>query len=44
MRGHAYICTKLAELVINGQNQRILRLYNPWGNEVGNKQRHICST
>lgn len=34
VRGHAYICTKLAELEINGENQRILRLYNPWGNEV----------
>ncbi len=34
VRGHAYICTKLADLELGGQNHRIMRLYNPWGNEV----------
>jgi hypothetical protein len=32
--GHAYICTRLCEFKLNGEKQRIIRIYNPWGNEV----------
>ena len=38
VRGHAYVFTKLAILTIskNGKNEehKIVRLYNPWGNDV----------
>lgn len=34
VRGHAYIITKLAEIEIRGVFHKIVRVYNPWGNEV----------
>ena len=34
--GHAYMCTRLAELDIDGQIHRLIRLYNPWGIYVNN--------
>ena len=34
VKGHAYICTRVAEFKLNGEKQKIIRLYNPWGNEV----------
>ena len=32
-KGHAYIITRAEELVSDGKDYRLLRLYNPWGNE-----------
>ena len=32
--GHAYIITKMAEVSVYGTDHKILRVYNPWGNEV----------
>ena len=29
--GHAYMCTKLVELDLDGERHRLIRLYNPWG-------------
>jgi hypothetical protein len=34
VQGHAYIVTKAAEVVLNGRENRLMRLYNPWGNDV----------
>ena len=34
VQGHAYIVTKVAELDINNKDYRLIRLYNPWGNDV----------
>ena len=34
VQGHAYIVTKAAEVVLNGRTHRLMRLYNPWGNDV----------
>jgi hypothetical protein len=35
VQGHAYIVTKMAELTLsNGRECRLIRLYNPWGNDV----------
>ena len=32
--GHAYIITKISELTLDNVNHKIMRIYNPWGNEV----------
>ena len=29
--GHAYMCTRLVELEIDGERHKLIRLYNPWG-------------
>ncbi len=34
VRGHAYIITKMAEIEIRGVFHKIIRVYNPWGNDV----------
>jgi hypothetical protein len=34
VQGHAYIVTKAAELELNGRTHRLMRVYNPWGNDV----------
>lgn len=36
VQGHAYIVTKVAELSLEklGRDCKLIRLYNPWGNEV----------
>lgn len=34
VRGHAYIITKLAEIEVKGDLHKIMRIYNPWGNDV----------
>jgi hypothetical protein len=32
--GHAYTITKLAVITSHGRNVRLIRIRNPWGNEV----------
>jgi len=34
VRGHAYIITKMAEIDLRGVFHKIVRVYNPWGNET----------
>ena len=34
VQGHAYIMTKVAQLEIRDRDIRLVRLYNPWGNDV----------
>ncbi|RMZ95081.1 calpain-3 isoform X2 [Brachionus plicatilis] len=34
VQGHAYIITKVAELEKRDETFRLIRLYNPWGNDV----------
>ena len=34
VRGHAYIISKMAEIGLSGKVEKIVKLYNPWGNNT----------
>ncbi len=32
--GHAYVCTKVCSIEVDGKDYNLIRLYNPWGSSI----------